>query len=83
MVAALVCGYLRVHLDVVAQTGMGTAEHLKVGPLQPERFQLGLHVPIPDVIAPERFVWILRREHPGIRLLSHDRYPFVKHGGGG
>jgi hypothetical protein len=38
----------------MAEAGMGSSQHLKRGPLQPDGFELGLHVPTPYVVPPQR-----------------------------
>src|ERR1039457_7326044 len=51
---ALVGCDLGIDPGVMAETGMGSAQHLKACPPQPDSFKAGLHVPAPHIVPPHR-----------------------------
>ena len=79
-VAPLVSGDFRINPGVMAETGMGSPQHLKIPPLKPDGFKPGLHMPVPDVIPPHRLGAVLRREQPRIRFHSTTLHPLPQVG---
>src|ERR1022692_3700749 len=52
-VATLVCRYFVVHVRLSGKAGVGTAQHLKINPLQPDPLQSRPDIPLPVIVRPQ------------------------------